>query len=98
MRSLKGKRMAGDQREFTCVVEHRFVAEGFSAKVTVSKKFPIRKLQQGQMDLADVFITPISGNRVNVHSHFVLYNFSGRGLYIVRDSRNRDEHRLRCRL
>jgi hypothetical protein len=97
MRSVKGERMAGDQRDFTCVVEHRFVPERFSAKVTVSKKFPIRKsLQHGQMDLADVFITPISGNRVNVHSHFVIYDFTGRGLYIVRDARNRDEYRLQC--
>jgi hypothetical protein len=89
-------RMTGDQRDFTCVIDDRLLRERFSANVTVRKKFPIRKsLQPGQIDLADVFITPVSGQPTfKVHHHFVIYDFTGRGLYIVRDTNDKDEHRL----
>ena len=54
--------MAGDQRDFTCVIDDRLLHELFSATVTVRKTQPIRRsLQQGKIDLADVFITPVSG-------------------------------------
>ena len=90
--------MAGDQRAFTCVIDDRFLHERFSAAVVVRKRLPIRKsLQPNLIDLADVFITPVSGQpAVKVHHHFVLYDFTGHGLYIVRDANNADEHRIPC--
>src|SRR5262245_279722 len=90
--------MAGDQRSFTCVIQDRLLGERFSANVTVRKTVPIRvSLQTGKIDLADVFITPISGKPTfKVHHHLVIYDFNGFGLYIVRDTHGKDEHRLPC--
>jgi hypothetical protein len=95
---LRRKPMSRYQRDFTCVIQDHLLCECFSAKVTVRKTVPIRvSLQPGQIDLADVFITPVSGQPTfKVHHHFVIYDFSGRGCYIVRDTQDRDEHRLSC--
>jgi hypothetical protein len=47
---------------FTCVIEDKRRLEKFSAKVTVTKRQPVRaSLQAGKIDLADVFIEPVSG-------------------------------------
>jgi hypothetical protein len=52
----------GQSRSFTCVIEDKKRQEKFSAKVTVTKKEKVRpSLQAGQIDLADVFIEPVSG-------------------------------------
>jgi hypothetical protein len=90
--------MSGVQRHFDCVIHDRLLHECFSAKVIVRKVQPVRRsIQPGHIDLADVFITPISGQPTQkVHHHFVVYDLSGRGLYIVRDTHNRDEHRVPC--
>jgi hypothetical protein len=90
--------MAADERRFTCVIEDHVLHERFSANVTVRKKCPVRSsLQKGRIDLADVFITPVSGQPpIRVHHHFVLYDFTGKGLYIVRDQLDRDEHKRSC--
>jgi hypothetical protein len=90
--------VAADQRDFTCVINDRFLHERFSANVIVRKMLPIRKsLQSNLIDLADVFITPISGQPTfKVHHHFVIYDMTGHGLYIVRDRNNEDEHRIPC--
>ncbi len=64
----------------------------------VKKRVPIRKsLQSGKIDLADVFIWPVSGQPTfKVHHHFVVYDFTGQGLYIVRDQKDRDEYKIPC--
>jgi hypothetical protein len=92
--------MSNEERDFTCVIDDHLLRERFSAVVTVRKRFPIKKsLQSGEIDLADVFITPISGQLTSkVHHHFVVYDFTGRGLYIVRDQWNKEEHRLPCQV
>jgi hypothetical protein len=87
------------ERDFTCIIDDRILHERFTAKVTVSRRNHARKsLQPGKIDRADIYITPVSGQTAaaKVHSHFVLYDFMGRGLYIVRDQKNNDEHRLPC--
>jgi hypothetical protein len=49
-------------RSFTCVIDDKVLNDLFSANVTVGKRGVIRKSLDGRTDeLADVFITPISG-------------------------------------
>ncbi len=73
-------------KSFTCVIEDFHLHDRFSAQVEVVKKMPIRtSLQSGKIDLADVYITPISDQITSAHHHFVLYDCTGHGLYIVRD-------------
>ncbi|MFL6450073.1 MAG: hypothetical protein ACJ746_20705 [Bryobacteraceae bacterium] len=90
--------MPGDERRFTAVIEDSVLGERFSATVTVKKRLPIRtSLQTGKVDLVDVFIAPISGQLlVKVHHHFVIHDFTGRGIYIVRDQNGNDERRRQC--
>ena len=81
-------------RDFVCVIDCRALHDRFTAKVEVKKRVPIRtSLQTGQIDLADIFITPVSGQLPGgkqVHHHFVVHDFSGQGVYIVRDPHGRD--------
>ena len=92
--------MPASQAEFKCVIEDHILKERFSAQVIVRKPSPVRKsLQMGKIDLADVFISPVSGQPTRkVHHHFVVYDFNGQGLYIVRDQQDRDEHRISCNI
>jgi hypothetical protein len=107
-------------RSFTCLIEDKLLNDRFSATVSVMKRVPIRKSPDAtNVELADVFITPISGQHAcyesrstwkktpagfNVptkdnsgsHNHFVVTDFSGRGLYIVRDTMRREVHRRHC--
>jgi hypothetical protein len=64
----------------------------------VRKKMPVwTSLQDGKIDLADIFITPISGQRaVKVHNHFVLHDCTGHGVYIVRNPDGTQDHRRAC--
>jgi hypothetical protein len=80
------------------VIEDHVLDERFSAEVTVSKKLPVRSsLQLGKIDLADIYITPISGQlTITVHHHFVLHDFTGHGLYIVRDQWDQVDHSRLC--
>jgi len=49
-----------EEKKFTCVIEDLYHSEKFSAKVSIHKK--VRpSLQEGRIDLADIFITPVSG-------------------------------------
>ena len=83
--------------KFTCVVEDKKRKEKFSAKVTVKKKLPVwTSLQVGKIDLADIFIEAISGPTKGSHNHFVLHDFEGNGLYIVRDEHGKDIEKRRC--
>ena len=84
--------------EFTCVIEERNFNDKYSAKVTVRKLAAVRtSLQDKKIDLADVFITPISGQDANsIHNHFVIYDSEGKGLYIVRDPKGREVRRRQC--
>ena len=87
------------ERRFSCFILDGLIHENFSAQVTVRKVFPIRKsLQHGKIDLADAFITPIAGQTTSkIHHHFVVYNYAGEGLYIVRDRNPREpERRFSC--
>ena len=82
--------------DFTCIIED-FADDGgpqrprrrFSAKVTVAKRFPIRRaLQREKIELANVYIQPVSAQlsrHETSHDHFVVYDATGRGLYIRRD-------------
>lgn len=108
------------KNSFMCVVEDKVLNDRFSASVSVSKRDVVRKSRDGHsVEIADVFITPISGQhayyenkgtwdrtpaRFDVptkdnsgsHNHFVVNDFSGRGLYIVRDRMRREVHRRDC--
>jgi hypothetical protein len=90
--------MPAKVRSFNCVIDDRVLRERFSAEVTLTKKAPIRSsLQEGKIDLVDIFITPVSAQPlIRVHHHFVLYDLAGKGLYIVRDQRNKEDHRRPC--
>ena len=73
--------MPSDERDFECVIERHILKERFSATVRVKKRMPIRRsLKSGKIDLADVFIWPISCQPTfKVHHHFVVYDFTGGG-------------------
>jgi hypothetical protein len=52
--------LVNEEKKFTCVIEDPYHSEKFSAKVSIHKK--VRpSLQVGRIDLADIFITPVSG-------------------------------------
>jgi len=87
-----------DERSFYCAIADRVLNEKYSAKVTVQKRMPVRSsLQPGRIDLADIYITPISGqNDTKVHHHFALHDFSGNGMFIVRTKNGHDEHQISC--
>ncbi len=91
--------MAQKEREFNCVIEDPQLNDRFSAVVTVSKKRVIEATRQkdGKLELAHVFITPVSDQLKSVHNHFVLYDHMGNGLYIVRDRYGTEVHRRQCR-
>src|ERR1700722_9012580 len=88
--------------------------------VKVQKRDKIRMSRDKQtIELADVFITPISGQlayygskdtwektpatfnvptkeKSGSHNHFVVNDYEGRGLYIVRDQMRREVSRRLC--
>ncbi|MFN7922694.1 MAG: hypothetical protein U0Q16_21495 [Bryobacteraceae bacterium] len=108
------------EKTFTCVIIDIVLTDKFSAQVVVRKRTVVRRSRgNSQIELADIFITPVSGQhayygskdswektpatfnvstkeKAGSHNHFVLYDFNGRGLYIVRDDRRREEHRRPC--
>jgi hypothetical protein len=90
--------MPSQEYSFTCVIEDHVLHDRFSADVVVKKKLPIRtSLQDGKIDLADIFIEPVSDQRPErVHNHFVLYDYTGHGLYIVRNQDNSERRRRTC--
>jgi hypothetical protein len=83
---------------FTCVIEDKNSKDKYSAQVEMRKKQPVpTSLQNGKIDLADAFITPISGHDAKkVHNHFVVYDLEGNGLYIVRDPNGKEVRRRKC--
>jgi hypothetical protein len=105
---------------FTCMITDIVLSDEFSATVVVQKRSVVRSSRDGsKIELADVFITPVSGQhayydskgswkktparfntstkeKVGSHNHFVVNDFNGRGLYIVRDSLRAEEHRRQC--
>ena len=107
-------------KTFTCVITDVVLSDKFSAEITIRKRYKIRSSREkDRIELADIFITPISGQHAyyestanwkktpatfNVktkeksgsHNHFVLNDFNGQGLYIVRDDKRNEEHRRRC--
>jgi hypothetical protein len=83
--------------DFTCVINDFRFREMYGAEVRIAKKRPVRtSLQPGRIDLADIYVTPLSGQIEDVHNHFVLYDCTGRGLYIVRDPYGREVRRTEC--
>jgi hypothetical protein len=90
--------MPTQEYDFTCVIEDHILNDRFSAQVSVRKKQPVwTSVQDDRIDLADIFIEPISAQHSDrVHHHFVLYDYTGHGLYIVRDQYNRERHRRAC--
>jgi len=93
--------------EFTCQIVDRRHDDRFSAKVVVKKKPVVRATWKDEagarkspvknrIELADVFITPVSGQVMNVHHHFVVYDFYGRGVYVLRNRLNQREDRCEC--
>jgi hypothetical protein len=84
---------------FTCLIADSRFGESYSADVRIAKKTPIRRsLQLGRIDLADIYITPISSGSRIVHDHFVLYDAAGNGLHIVRDPSGREVRRTLCNI
>ena len=81
---------------FNCVIDDRHLGDRFSAIVNVTKKSAIEFAQQeGRIALAHIFVTPISDQLRHphfpfetvrdAHNHFILYDITGRGRYIVRN-------------
>ena len=90
-------RLPTQNADFSCVITDSLFHETYSAEVRIAKKRPIRtSLQDGRIDLADIYVTPISGQLRDVHNHFVLYDSTGRGLYIVRDRFGFEVRRTEC--
>jgi hypothetical protein len=90
-------RLPTQNADFSCVITDARFHDTYSAEVRIAKKRPIRKsLQDGMLDLADIYVTPISGQLKDVHNHFVLYDSTGRGLYIVRDHLGSEVRRTEC--
>jgi hypothetical protein len=107
-------------KTFTCVIIDMVLSDKFSAEVVVHKRAVVKSSRdKSQIELAGVFITPISGQhayygskgswektpatfnvptkeKTGSHNHFVVNDFNGQGLYIVRDDMRREEHRRRC--
>src|SRR5580692_8608869 len=107
-------------KSFTCVITDAVLNDRFSAEVTIYKRTAVRRSRDGtQVELADVFITPISGQhgyyeskdnwkktpatfdvptkeKGGSHNHFVVNDYNGRGLYIIRDDMRREVHRRQC--
>jgi len=107
-------------RKFTCVITDLVLTDKFSAEVTVRKRCVVKSSREkDRIELADIFITPVSGQhsyyeshgtwkktpatfntqtreKTGSHNHFVLHDFNGQGLYIVRNDRRGEEHRRRC--
>ncbi len=93
---------------FKCTIVDYERHERFSAAVVVKKKYPVRATWHAEqnerkhafkdrIELADVFITPISDQvRPPVHNHFVLYDWNGAGIYIVRDRQHTRLERREC--
>jgi hypothetical protein len=59
--SVYRKAMPRQQRPFTCMIHDKVTDERFSARVLVSKKFPIESstIDAGKVELADIFIWPL---------------------------------------
>src|SRR5271165_1164753 len=92
---------ANQEVHFSCEIRDLRSTDRFSAEVLVRKRFTVRRSSHdaGRIELADVFVTPISGlvsASANVHNHFVVFNYNGEGVYIVRDRFRRDEDRRYC--
>ncbi len=93
---------------FNCTIVDHKRKDSFSASVVVQKRYPVRATWHAEqrarqhafkdrIELADIFITPIS-NQVEppVHNHFVLYDWNGAGIYIIRDRQNARLERREC--
>ncbi len=90
-------RLPTQNADFTCVITDFQFHETYSAEIRIAKKRPIRtSLQDGRIDLADIYVTPVSGQLKDVHNHFVLYDSTGRGLYIVRNPFGVEIRRTEC--
>ena len=46
---------------FSCLIDNRVLKEHYHAEVTVSKKQPIEVDSRGRINLAHIYITPVSG-------------------------------------
>ncbi|SRR5579864_1991416 len=111
--------MAGES-SFTCEIVDPDIHDRFSATVTVVPNAVSSKDPGQRIEIANIYITPISGQlgtynskqnwkrtpvtflqaitkeKVGVHNHFVLFDFTGHGLYIVRDQFRNEECRREC--
>ena len=105
---------------FTCEIRDFNNHDQFSANVTVVPSDPSAGAAGNRIEIANIYITPISGQlatylssknwkktpvtflqattreKTGVHNHFVLYDYSGHGLYIVRDQYRNMEDRRPC--
>lgn len=85
------------EKQFTCVIEDLHLKDRFSATVKVTKKTPIEAAEQkDRIGLAHIYITPVSDQVRKVHHHFVLFDFTGCGVYIVRDRYGKRDDRRQC--
>jgi hypothetical protein len=85
---------------FSCFIQDAVSGDKFSADVEIKKRSPIRQSLQrdGKVELADIFIShklakPDGPGGTRYHSHFVLQNLNGGGLYIVRSAHGNEETR-----
>ena len=108
------------ENSFTCEIEDFEIHDRFSANVKVIPNEASSRGAGERIELANIYITPISGQlatylssktwkktpvifqqaktreKTGVHNHFVLYDYSGHGLYIVRDQYRNEVHRREC--
>lgn len=95
---------------FTCIIEDFYDHTRYFAEVTFKKKKELRTTwreveaertssQKNRIELADIFITPMADNLRNFHHHFVLYKYTGDGVFIRRGPYlNSEEVRLECKI
>lgn len=75
-----------------CVIRDSHSGDSYYAKVTVTRRRPIRQTLQrdGRVELADIFVQWSSDNPLKKHHHFVVTSLDGNGVYMLRD-KNGDE-------
>jgi hypothetical protein len=107
------------ENSFTCEIEDFEIHDRFSANVKVVANDSSSRAAGQRIELANIYITPISGQlatylsresrqkkpvtfpqaitkeKTGVHNHFVPFDYTGHGLYIVRDQYRNEVHRPR---
>jgi hypothetical protein len=96
------------EKKFTCAINDPYLNDFYSAEVRINKKQPVQAAENdGRIALAHIYIFPISNQLRDIHfpydpmrsahNHFILYDLTGNGKYIVRNRYSfREDVRSQC--